>query len=233
MHWNVGRHGFWQSPKHGCCGGGGGPSTGTSSPLFLVGWWSSDQHPSQWQEDEPTRPGVRCHELHATRVFLCPCLRQPSVVLSHRRRYMGRRHEEMCHWSPGLCRMDAVPEHTDTHYSGGTVWDLGCCRTRLKRIEEDWDATLQVRHSGGELGWGGWQGIALIFISVAGGPLSSLPPLPPRCKSRRIWMLRTCFFCLGQFVPPRAFGAPMAGLFGHSYSHHFFPMLRISCRSVP
>ena len=72
-------------------------------------------------------------------------------------------------------------------------------------------------------GTGAGQGIALVFISAAGGgapPLGPLPsspgprpPLPPRSKSRNQSSGNP--FSFGPFFSPCAFGAPIAGLFGH------------------
>ena len=81
-------------------------------------------------------------------------------------------------------------------------------------------------------GGGGGQGVALIFIPAGGGgplplgPPPSLPwtPSPPRPSTLihlRIRVLGT-FFRLGQFFSSHAFGALIAGFFGHS-SVSFLP----------
>ena len=58
------------------------------------------------------------------------------------------------------------------------------------------------------------QGVALIFIPVGGGDPSPLDHLPPSTLIHP--RIRVLVFSFGPILPSRAFGAPIAGFFGHS-----------------
>ena len=84
------------------------------------------------------------------------------------------------------------------------------------------------------------QGVALIVIPAGGGaPL--LVPLPPSLGPAPPSPLRSNspenqgsgnVFSFGPIFFSRAFGAPIAGFFGHSLCP-FFPLLQTPCPSVP
>ena len=140
---------------------------------------------------------------------------------------------------PGLClkgrgTIGAVPERLQSCHRGCEIgWGGG----GFWRLEMRVGLVLEYGNAFGveSVQWGGGrgvtppppQGVALIFIPAGGGappwtpslpPLDPLPPSPSPPSALiylRIRVLGT-FFRLGQFFSSHAFGAPIAGFFGHS-----------------